>query len=83
MDVNVEFNKAAFHHGISKEDILNALETKIKDTIIEELPEKYAVIGFDRAGNPLEVVYNSIDDNTIYVFHAMRARKSFIELIGL
>ena len=83
MDFFVEFNKAAFHHGISKEDILNALNTKIKDTIIEELPEKYGVVGFDRTGNPLEVVYNPIDDNTIYVFHAMKARDSFIKMVGL
>ena len=83
MDVIVEFNKSAFYHGISKEDILNALKTKIKDTVIEEFSEKYGVIGFDRAGNPLEVVYNPIDDNSIYVFHAMKARKSFIDMIGL
>ena len=49
----------------------------------EELPEKYGVVGFDRAGNPLEIVYNPIDDNTIFVFHAMRARDSFIEMVGL
>ena len=83
MDVIVEFNKSAFHHDISKEDILNALKTKIKDAVIEELPEKYGVIGFDRSGNPLEIVYSPIDDNTIYVFHAMKARKSFIEKLGL
>ena len=83
MDVIVEFNKSAFQHGISKEDILNALKTKIKDTIIEELPEKYGVVGFDRAGNPLEIVYYPIDDNTIYVFHSMKARDSFLEMVGL
>ena len=83
MDVIVEFNKAAFQHGISKEDILNALNTKIYAAIIEEFPEKYGVIGFDRAGSPLEVVYNPIDENTIYVFHAMKARNSFIKFIGL
>jgi len=83
MDLIVEFNESAFRHGISKEDIINAFKTKIKDTTIEELSERYAIIGFDRTGTPLEIVYYPIDDNTISVFHAMRARKSFIKLIGL
>jgi len=81
MDVIVEFNEAAFRHKISKEDILNALKTKIHDFSIGELPEKNLVIGFDRAGNPLELLYNPLDENTVYVFHAMKLRKSTIEMI--
>jgi hypothetical protein len=72
MDVIVEFNEAAFRHNIKKEDILNVLKTRI-----------YAAIGFDLAGNPLEIMYNLIDDNTIRVFHAMKARKSFIKMLRL
>ena len=83
MDIIVEFNESAFRHGISKEDILNALNTKIYAAMIEEFPDKYGVVGFDRAGNPLEIVYNPVDDNSICVFHAMRARNSFIEMISL
>jgi hypothetical protein len=51
MDVIVEFNEAAFRHNIDKMDILHALKTKIY-AAIDGFPEKYAVIGFDRAGNP-------------------------------
>ena len=83
MDVIVEFNDAAFRHNISKEDILNALKTKIYAAVINEFPEKYLVIGFDRAGNSLELLYNPIDDDSIYVFHAMKARDSTIKLAGL
>ena len=83
VDVIVEFNEAAFRHNISKEDILNALETKIHAAAIEEFPEKYLVIGFDRAGNPLELLYNPLDDDGIYVFHAMKLRNSTIEMVGL
>jgi len=36
MDVIVEFNEAAFRHGISKEDIFYALKTKIYAAAIEE-----------------------------------------------
>jgi len=82
VDVIIEFNEAAFGHDISKEDILCAYMNRIYDAAIESLPEKYAVIGFDRAGNPLEIMYNPIDDNTINIFHAMRARRSFIKMLG-
>ena len=83
MDVIVEFNEAAFRHKIRKEDIIYALKNKIYAATIDGFPEKYAVIGFDRAGNALEVMYNLINDNTINVFHAMRVRKSFIKLLDL
>ena len=83
MDVIVEFNEAAFGHGISRDNILYALKTRIYAAAIDGLPEKYVVIGFDRAGNPLEIMYNPIDDNTINIFHAMKARKSIIKMLGL
>jgi len=83
MDVLVEFNLAAFRHNISKEDILHALKSKIRAGAIEEFPEKYAVIGLDRAGNPIEVMYNPINDVRINVFHAMKVRKSTLALLGL
>ena len=83
MDIIVEFNKSAFRHHISKEDILHALKTKIYAAAIDGFSEKYAVIGFDRAGNPLELVYNLIDDNTISVFHAMKLRPSFVKMLDL
>jgi len=83
MDVIVEFNEAVFRHDISKEDILHALKTKIYDVWIGELPEKYAIIGFDRNWNPLEVFYNPIDDNSINVFHAMKVRNSTLKKIGI
>jgi hypothetical protein len=82
VDVIVEFNETAFRHNINKDDILNALETKIHDIALEDHPEKNLVIGFDRAGNPLELLYNPIDDNSIYVFHAMKLRNSTIEMVG-
>jgi hypothetical protein len=83
VDIIVEFNEAAFRHGIGREDILHALKTKIYDAAIEELPEKHAVIGFDRAWNPLEIMYNPGNNNTINVFHAMKVRKSIIKMLGL
>jgi len=82
MDVAVEFNQAAFRHDISKEDILSALKTRIHDFAIGEFPEKYLAVGFDRGGNPLELLYNPMGDSGIYVFHAMKLRKSTLEMMG-
>ena len=59
-----------------------AYSNRVFDASVEELTEKYAVIGFDRAGSPLEIMYNQIDDNTISIFHAMKARKSFVQLLN-
>jgi len=66
-DVIIEFNEAAFRHNIKREDILCALKNRIYAASIDGLSEKYAVIGFDRAGNPLEIMYNLTDDDTITV----------------
>ena len=83
MDIIVEFNEAAFRHNVSKEDIIHALDNRIRGALIGELPDKYGVIGFDRAWNPLEIIYNQVDNDTISVFHAMKVRKSFIKMLGL
>ena len=83
MDIIIKFNEAAFRHGISKEDILHALETKIIDHQIDGYPEKYVVIGFDCAQNPIEVMYNPIDNDSINVFHVMKVRNSTLKILGL
>ncbi|GHV96225.1 hypothetical protein AGMMS50293_25450 [Spirochaetia bacterium] len=83
MDVVIKFNKSAFKHGISEADIRHAYRNKIADRLVNELPEKYALVGFDENWNPVEIMYNPVDDCTINVFHAMKARDSFIKELGL
>jgi hypothetical protein len=54
------------------------------DGIVEEEDEtKYVFIGFDKSGNLLEIMYNHIDDQTVKVFHAMKCRKQFREMVGI
>ena len=79
----VEFTESAFRHKISKRDIKHALKTKVLDVPLIHYPQKNAIIGFDRAGNPLEILYNEIDDFRIEIFHAMKARKTFLARLGL
>ena len=85
MDVDfvIEFNEAAFTHGITKADIWFAFDTARYDGSIDEdeSDNKHLVIGFDRNANPIEIMYNVIDENTINVFHAMKCRKSFLPFI--
>jgi len=49
--------------------------------LLEGYNDKYAFVGFNRAGNPIEVFYNPIGDDTIKIFHTMIARDSTIEQI--
>jgi uncharacterized DUF497 family protein len=85
MDFAIDFNKAAFGHRISKEDILMAFDNVEYDAILEEddpdAEDKHLLIGFDRKANLLEVLYNVIDVDRIRVFHAMRCRSQFIPLL--
>ena len=75
------FNEAAFKHGITEEDIRKVLDSFLFEGAIVDEDEKFLVIGFDTNGNLLEVMYNITDDNTGNVFHAMKCRKQFIELL--
>jgi hypothetical protein len=81
VEPSIEFNQAAFKHGVTEADIRYAFKTFVYEEPLEDFENKHLVIGFDTAGNPLEVMYNIIDDETINVFHAMRCRNSFTKLI--
>ncbi|GHV03695.1 hypothetical protein FACS189485_07500 [Spirochaetia bacterium] len=77
----VEFNQAAFKHGISKEDIRFVIENFLYNEVMDGYKEKHLTIGFDTHANLLEVIYNVIDERTINVFHAMKCRKVYLHLI--
>jgi hypothetical protein len=85
MDLVIEFNPAAFKHGINEADIRWAFDTAKYDAWLNEGKgqdkDKYLLIGFARNGNPLEILYNFIDDNTINVFHAMKCRNIYYHLL--
>jgi len=78
----VEFTESAFRHKICKKDIKHAIKTKVLDVPLVRYSHKNAIIGFDRAGNPLGILYNEIDDFRIEIFHAMKARKTFLARLG-
>ena len=77
----VNLKTSALKHGIQKEDILYVVDNPILDNMIEIFPEKYLIIGFDRNGNLLEIVYELENDEILKVFHAMKCRKSYISIL--
>jgi hypothetical protein len=81
MEPKIVFVPSAFKHGVTREDILQAYRTMIHDGLLESYGNKYGFIGFNRAGNPIEVFYNPIGDDTIKVFHAMGRRNGIIAQI--
>ena len=79
----IEYNKAALKHGITKANISYALRYPLHEQLLESYNNKWLIIGYDTAGNLIEVVYNIIDDDTVNVFHAMPCRKKFLEQLNL
>jgi hypothetical protein len=48
---------------------------------VEVYTNKYIVLGFDTAGNLLEIMYNEMEDGGLNVFHAMPCRSIFESLL--
>jgi hypothetical protein len=83
MKPEIEFIETAFRHKYTEEDIRYGINTQIKDALLAGYEDTYGLVGFDRIGRPIEIMYNRIDDETIEVFHAMKLRPSFKMRVGL
>ena len=81
MNVAIEFNPSAFKHGITEAAIRHAIINVIYDDIWDDTADKHLLLGFDNNGNPLEIMYNIIDDNSINVFHAMKCQGIYYHLL--
>jgi hypothetical protein len=86
MDEDIRFIPAAFKHGIDEGDIRYALKYPQYEGPLEDDANRYIVLGFDLAGNLLEIMYNRLDDErlddeTVKVFHAMKCRSIFFHLL--
>jgi hypothetical protein len=74
---NYFFNESAFKHDISENDIRMAFVRPLFDGLIEGYENKFLLTGFDTRGNILEIMYNLVDEQTVYIFHADRCRKAY------
>jgi hypothetical protein len=81
MDIEVVFADSAFKHGLTKADIMWAFETARYDGPVEDGLNKRMMLGFDTKGNPIEVMYNELEENRLRVFHAMPCRNQYNGLL--
>jgi hypothetical protein len=73
---------SAFKHGITEADIHWGFNTAQYDLPVEGDEDKRLLIGFDYVGNPIEIMYNELDDGRINVFHAMPCRGIYYSLLN-
>jgi hypothetical protein len=79
-----EIHETAHKHGVSTLDIQHATTHAIQTfQYFDELDrERILVIGPDRSGNLLELIATIRPDQTARVFHAMKLRPKFQNLIS-
>ena len=77
----IEYTQSAFKHGIKEEDIRHAILHPVYDEIQDSCDDKHLLLGFDCSLNLLEIAYHVIDEQKFKVFHAMKCRNSYYELL--
>ena len=81
-EIEIRFNPAAFNHKFSEADIRFAIQNFVYDKVMDGDEEKRLLIGLDLNVHLLEIMYNVIDEDTINVFHAMKCRKKYLDLLN-
>jgi hypothetical protein len=63
------FKRSAFKHHLTEGDIFWAFSTARYDVPVEDDAADHdprrLLVGFNRAGNPIEIIYNELDDGRI------------------
>jgi uncharacterized DUF497 family protein len=77
----VDLLRAAHRHGVAGEDIQHALRNAMIVEQIAENPDRWLVIGSDRAGNLLELVVLDRPQGPA-VIHAMGLRSAYCDMLG-
>ena len=72
---------SAFKHKVTLDNIRHVLAYPWYEEAIEGHENKFIVLGTDRAGNLLEIMYNEMEDGTLNVFHAQPCRSIFLHLL--
>jgi hypothetical protein len=79
----LEIHETALKHGISELDIHHvcANSSDIFELDQESYEIKILIIGPDSAGNFLEVIGLEVNDQSLLIIHAMKIRKSMVNLL--
>lgn len=78
----MEIHQSARKHGVADEDVLHAINHALALEDAGEDPDRWLVIGPDRAGNLLEVVVLTTLEDSRLVIHAMPMRAKFRRLLA-
>lgn len=77
----MEVHDSARRHGVADADIRHAIDHALAIEDAGEDPDRWLVIGPDRAANLLEVVVLVSADGTQLVIHAMAMRATYRRLL--
>jgi len=77
----VEIHSSARRHGIADDDILHAIEHLLVVEDLGEDPDRWLVIGPDRAANLLEIVVHVTAESDELIIHAMPLRALYRKLL--
>lgn len=77
----VEIHQSARKHGVADEDIRHVIDHALAIEDAGEDPDRWLVLGPDRAGNLLEVVVLVTIEGAQLAIHAMKMRANFARLI--
>ena len=77
----MEIHDSARKHGVVDKDIHHAIDHALAIEDAGEDPDRWLVIGPDRAGNLLEVVVITTVEGTQLAIHAMAMRVKFRRLL--
>jgi len=83
MEEEIVFKATAFKHGVAEADIRKAFEYRLFDHALSGEEHKNLLIGLDRNGIPLEIIYNAFNGDVVNVFHAMKCRKAYLDLLSM
>ncbi len=77
----MEVHESAHNHGVADQDSLHAVDHALATEDAGEDPDRWLVLGPDRAGNLLEVVVMTTREGGQLIIHAMPMRPKFQRLL--
>jgi hypothetical protein len=77
----VEIHPSARRHGVADDDIRHAIEHSLAVDDVGEEPDRWLVIGPDRAANLLEVIVLVTAESDELIIHAMPLRAIYRKLL--
>ena len=81
-DIRVDIHTSALKHGITRDDILAVASAYlVAYSLGDEHPARELRLGFTQSGLLLEVVVLVFDQASELVIHAMKARRSYFDLL--